>query len=330
MKRALLILSGLLVIALPAAACGDDDEAGGQAAIRMNSGLAVAAAGAAHDPMRASDGLAPEGEDAAADPGSGMVIGREFGLGFWAPFQQSQAGITVQGYGSATADPDSAVLELFFSSERGGVPIPFPGGEGAAPGATGGAEPGTRDIAVPAAPPGQGGAFQEQVEPITEATLQPVIDALVAAGVPRDGIQLVNSYYDIYYASATLRAALPSVDAVDAAVQAAQNAAAGITGATLTGTNVAYTVNDCAALERAAMEAAAGDAQTRAGVLAEVLGVGLGGIAGASHYSYAPHGGSPCESGAGGVFPLGGAPYFENQPRQVELFANITVTYGIQ
>jgi hypothetical protein len=63
---------------------------------------------------------------------------------------------------------------------------------------------------------------------------------------------------------------------------------------------------------------------------AEVLGVGLGGVTGASNYSYAPYGGTPCGSSTYGPYPLGGVAYAEGGTRTVEVFAQISVTYAIQ
>ena len=96
---------------------------------------------------------------------------------------------------------------------------------------------------------------------LSEAELQPVIDALGAAGIPRDQIEyLAQGYYDLHFASATIRATVADVNAVDGVVNAASNAAAGIPNVQLQSTNVSYTVSDCAALERAAMEVALEDA----------------------------------------------------------------------
>jgi hypothetical protein len=74
----------------------------------------------------------------------------------------------------------------------------------------------------------------------------------VGAGVSRDDIEFIGqSYYDTYYASATLRAEVGDIAIVDAVVQAAQGAAANLGDIYLNGTNVSYTVSDCAAMEKA-------------------------------------------------------------------------------
>lgn len=237
----------------------------------------------------------------------------------YAPAPQLQPGgngITVLGYGSATANADSAILELMFGSGgMGGIkpmPMPYPQ-----------TEPG-----VPPTTPGQ-------AQPITEADLQPVIDAIVAKGVARNDIELIgSSYYDPYSSSATLRVTVRSVDALDGISQAAKDAAAGLANIYLQNTSVSYAVSDCVALEKAAMLAAAEDAKTRGAAFAQALGVGLGPVTGASHYSYSPFGPSPCDAGGfrglKGPYPMGGMPYAPGQPSQVQVVANVNVTYAIQ
>jgi uncharacterized protein YggE len=221
--------------------------------------------------------------------------------------QQNQTGITVPGFGSATADADSAVLELYFG--RYSVPQPVPDQ--------------TR--------PGSEAQTSIAGAPITEADLAPVIDALVAAAVARDDIEFLGTpYYDPYSASATLRATVRNIDIVGVVVKAATDAASGLPDVVLQSTYVSYTVADCAPLERAAMDAAVADARERATALAAALGVGLGDIAGAADYAWSPFGGSPCDVGYNGPVPLGGALYSEAQPSQVQLYANVSITYEIQ
>jgi uncharacterized protein YggE len=97
----------------------------------------------------------------------------------------------------------------------------------------------------------------------------------------------------------------------------------------LQSTNVSYTLEDCASLETAAMEAAVEDAGDRSQALATVLGVGVGAVTGASSYSYSPFGGTPCDTGYIGPVPLGGVAYAEGQTNEVTVFAQISVTYAI-
>jgi hypothetical protein len=324
---ALLALAALGVLV----ACGGDDGGDGDVSgIRTQKGLAVAALteGLAASEGQESDTAAPGAPVLATDGqvggGAGSTtIGYDTAIsqkdsmryGGAPLLQQSNDGITVQGYGSATANADSAIIELYFSRNGSAGDISSGRSE---PVFSGGAEP---------APPVQEG---QEVAPITEADLQPVIDAITGAGVSRDKIQFVGQpYFDKFYSTATLRVTVDNVDSVDAVVKAANDASAGLAGITVNGTNVSYTVNDCAALEEAAMKAAVEDSQERATVFGRSLGVGVGAIRGASNYSY--FGGTPCDPGFyPGPYPLGGITYAVGQPREVQVIANISVTYAIQ
>jgi len=316
-----LALAAAAVLAVLATACGGGEE---EAAIRIQKGLSVSALapggpGAAPAEVRQTAFGSSAGVVAVPVPG-----GKGGDLAYSGPFgpypmpaqQQTQTGITVQGFGSATANADSAILELMFGSGGMGgfekpMPMPYPQTE-------------------PGVPPIPG-----QAKPITEADLQPVIDAIVAKGVARNDIELIgNPYYDPSSSSAALRVTVRSVNALDSISQAARDAAAGLTNIFLQNTSVSYTVSDCAALEKAAMLAAAEDAKTRGAAFAQALGVGLGPVTGASHYSYSPYGPSPCDaggfSGFKGPYPMGGMPYAPGQPSQVQVVANVNVTYAIQ
>jgi hypothetical protein len=328
-------LVAIVALGALAVACGDakdGDEGEQTSTIRTEKGLAVAA--------RAADlGLAPQltgaglqeaapgrGGDAGfgAAPASDVVIERGLSPYLFPVFQQAQNGLTVQGFGSAAADADGAMLELYFGTRFQEIPVPAPLPEGrAAPGADG-------SVAIAAeepAPPPSDFGFQE-VEPITEEDLQPVIAAIVAAGVDRSDIEFVEQgYYDPYFASATLRVTIDDVALVDAVVDAARTASAGLEGIDLQSSNVLYRLSDCRGLEIAAMRAAVEDAGERVAAFAEALGAGVGAVVGAANYSYTPFDGTACTSGYG-YYPLG---LSEGRgPAQVEVFASIVVTYAIR
>ncbi len=324
----------LAVLAL-AAACGGGDGGGDEAGIRIQKGLSVAALGSGADAsggqaearvagIGGSGGGAIEAPAPAADIAAFAKGGAAgFGGGFFAfPQQQGQTGITVQGFGSATADADSAILELSFGSQPTGIePLPVP-----IPESRSQTEPGSAEGVAPAPPITPG-----QAQPITEADLQPVIDAIVGQGVARSDIEFIaNPYYDPYFSSATLRVTVRNLDAVQGIVDAATAAAGGLTDIALQSTNVSYTVADCAALEKAAMQAAVEDAGDRGTLFAEALGVTRGSVIGASHYTYSFFGPNPCDTSFVGPYPLGGMPYVQGQPGQVQLVANVSITYAIQ
>lgn len=318
--------AAIVAVAVLVIGAGDGDD-GAQAAIRTQSGLAVALA---------SQNVGGDGAESASDqaalPASGQYgadidvsasarsVDVKGGYGY-APaplLQEGGGGITVQGYGSATATADSAVVEFYFSSSaymEPDKPYPYPVPESGS------------DGTEPSIPPTPG-----EATPITEDTLKPVIDALKSAGVAADDIEFIGQQYpDPYYSSATLRAKVGDTGSLDGVVQAGQDAAAGLENVMLNSSSVSYTVSDCSALEKAAMVAAVEDANQRGADFAEALGVGLGEITGASNYSYSPYGGSVCGGGFyGEPYPMGGMPYYEGQASEVQVFANISVTFAIQ
>ncbi|MBI1885744.1 MAG: SIMPL domain-containing protein [Chloroflexi bacterium] len=313
-------------LALLAVACGGGGPGGGgeEAGIRTNRGLAVAALEADQNVTRGGSAAKDEGQagqagQVALPPGAPAAPGfysavREIAPDFfpYPALQVSQTGITVQGFGSATVQADRAILEVYLGSNATRIE---PAG--------GGTEPGV----APSEPEADSAG---QVKQITEADVQPVVDAIVASGVAREDVEVIISpYYDPYSSSATIRATVRNLGNLDAVVKAATDAANNLTGISLQGTNVSYTIADCAALERAAMEAAVQDAGERATRFAQVLGVTLGAVVGASNSSYAPFGGSPCDSGVTGPYPLGGIAYAEGQSPDVQLVANVVITYGI-
>ncbi len=236
----------------------------------------------------------------------------------------SSTGITVQGYGMATADADSAIVQFYFSSYNNIVP-PVPG---PLPGANGSSGSAPSDVKPTTA--------IGTASPITQADLQPVIDALTNAGVAAADIQFSGQgYYDTNSASATLTATIKTIGIVDSAVKAAQSAAANLSNITLQSTNVSYTLQDCKSLESAAMKAAVGDAGERAGLLADALSVKLGNLTGASDYSYSPAG-VPCNSNFYGPYPMPYGVAYDSiktggsSSNSVQVVAQISVTYAMQ
>ena len=333
MKTRVLALAALVLVAVAAlaSACGGGDE-GEEATIRTDKGLSVAAlaavAGGADGEtegqgVEAGVALGGPSADTAIGIGGGGVIVPDIAPFPFPSFQESQTGITVQGFGSATVDADGAALEFYFGSEfrDGIIPLPEP--------VPGQSEPGFEGSSSgsPEVQP------LELTQEITEAELQPVVDAIVARGVSRADIEVnIEPFFgDIYFGgSATIRVTARNVDAVDAIADAATEAAAGLADISLQGTNVSYTVSDCAALELAAMQVAVEDARERGRTFAAALGVGLGAVEGASHYSYSPFG-SPCDSsGFGGPYSLDGIAYTESQAMDVQLIATVTVTFAMQ
>ena len=331
MKTRVIVAAVVALIALAAlaVACGGDGD-GKETGIRTRQGMGVAAVAAGADfGAETADKQGGAGTAVPGAPAADSTISRGFAAPDvfpypYSPLQQSQDGITVQGYGSAAITADSAILEFYFGGKVDGVePAQRDSSE---PGSSGSGSSGGGTYAEPAP---QSALLVQQ---ITEADLKPVVDAIVAAGVAAADVEvIVTPYYgDPYYGgSATVRATLSNVDAVDAVVKAATSASIPAT-ISFSGTNVSYTVSDCAALERAAMDAAVKDARDRATNFAGVLGVGLGAVAGASNYSSSLYGGSPCDSQFIGPIPMGGIAYAEGQTPDVQLMATVTITFNIQ
>ncbi|MCH7810898.1 MAG: SIMPL domain-containing protein, partial [Chloroflexi bacterium] len=230
--------------------------------------------------------------------------------------QQGAAGLTVQGYGSATAAADEAVIEMWFYRdaysfyEEQPFPTMLPDGSISY------GPDGDIDFSPQTPTP---------VEPITEAELAPVIAALESFGASVEFVDENYGYRDPYYSNATLRATMTNLGSVDDAVAAAITAADGIADINNSGSNTYFSLSDCSALERAAMVAAVEDAEERADALADVLGVGRGAVIGASSYSYSPYGDSSCSSSYG--YAKDGSTLGATD---VQVFANVGVTYAIQ
>lgn len=344
------------VLSIAAVACGGDDGDDGALSaddITTQKGIVSAAGpgGGVGGDLESNDGNAlgaPAPEAVAFD--EGVPIGRE-AAGLFAdvglapvPFQQatgSGTGITVQGNGTATADADSANVELWFSrfSEGDiGFPEPVPAplfdddidfGDADAAASSGSYGSTGSDVAFEDEPTPPEEFKLQEVEAITEADLQTVIDAIVGAGVSRDDVEFVGqSYFDPYYANASLKVTVDNIDDVEGVIDAAQGAASGLSDINSDGNNVSYTVGDCSALQKAALETAIEDAGDNAVIFADALGVGVGEIIGAANYSYFPNDGSACDSYFGYYYDEIGIRGLDNA--EVQVYANVSVTYVIQ
>jgi len=350
--RTFILMAAVLAATALFVACsgGDGDDNGGDttgtldpSAIRTEKGLSVAVAGQA---LGANFGL--ESDDGAAnlaatggDSGGASAIGAPVAPGIavdqaaesrlgvdiapypFAPaLQEGAAGLTVQGYGSATAAADEAVIEMWFYRDSYSDIEPLREPTPPIQGISSGSSDGDIDIDFAFAEP-------EPIDAITEADLASVIAALESFGADVEFVDQNYGYKDPYYSSATLRATMSDLGSVDAAVDAATDAANGIADITSSGSSTYFSLSDCSALERAAMVAAVEDAEERADALADVLGVGRGAVVGASSYSYSPYGDGSCSSSYyyGGYYDeAGGAP----GATDVQVFSNVGVTYAIQ
>lgn len=228
------------------------------------------------------------------------------------------AGITVIGYGSASVPAETATLQMVISTSNYGSPT----------------------VLQPGATPGA----QERED------IQPTLDALMAAGVAEDQIDvLISPVQTSYYGPAGPAVAridvsldAPTPERIRELVDAATVGAAG-ERLVLGQVGVGYGVADCAGVDRQAREAALADAGRRGDVQAELLGVTLGDVVSASdlplnpYTSISPYFGFalsqlPCSpdlpSLTDGVSILS-PPYDPTAEAVVEVYAQVTVTYAI-
>ncbi len=118
-----------------------------------------------------------------------------------------------------------------------------------------------------------------------EEMVQPVIDALVNAGIPATDIEIIpdpSAYYTSPYGApmmVTLRFTIdnPSAQGIGDLLGAASSAATDA-GLYVNMTSALYGVSDCASLTRGARESAIGHAREQATLQAELLNVGLGDV----------------------------------------------------
>ncbi len=309
------ILIGIALLAAGAVACGGGGSGPTKTpSVQSQSGLSVAYALQAGQRAqeRSTSGGTSSGQGAAA-PGAKTTNGTASSNIGSLSYSLSNDGLTVTGYGMATANADSAILELYFSTTS---VYPRPA-TGSGSSSSGGSTPDTQTT--------------QTTTGISEADLQPVIDALVAAGVDRGDIEYIGgSYYDPYYASATLRVTVKVIGKLGDLMKAASDSSAALTNVYLQGNYVSYTISDCAALEGSAMTEAVKDADARSKALAVAVSVTRGSIKGASSDAYSPFGGTACSGGYVGPYPVGGITYAEGQPSQVQVYATVSVTYAIQ
>jgi uncharacterized protein YggE len=334
-----LLAAALVVLAV---ACG-----GAEAKVTVEKGLAAATgqtggtsistqpAAAAAVPYMAAISSKEEttrsSYTAAAYPVSSMIRGGE-GEALASPLQsQSQTGLTVQGYGSATAPADAAKVQFSVSlvSSDGSYPY-YP-------------EP-----AVPEVKPSDSGASPGEAEPLvipptptalpelTDADLAPLIDAIKAQGVSDADIEVIiyptGGYYSPYGsggARVTVTLDNPA-DRVGPVVDAGTQAVNESGTLVLQNTSVLYMVDDCSALLREARRAAVEDGRDNGEGLADALSVSLGELLAASEYAYSPFGPSPCDP-AFNTSPYGyeGMSYDPALLAEVQIVSNVALTFAM-
>lgn len=226
------------------------------------------------------------------------------------PSPSQQKAIMVVGQGRVSALADTGQVVFAFGSEESS----FPEGE------------------TPPKP-------MQKAVPITKELLRPVIDALVAIGLPASAIQVnINpvqsspSPFSQGSAQVTVKLNKPTRDRVQQIVTAASAATSKNNKFFLQSVDVQYAVNDCPALERKAYLAAMNDAQSRAKALATAMNVQVKGTPSVAEEPISRLI-SSCNSEVDlSSFPFGSftSSYDPSAPAEVSVWRNVFVTYTIE
>jgi uncharacterized protein YggE len=214
------------------------------------------------------------------------------------------AGLTATGSGIATAPADSAVIYLSFYSNY----YPQP----------------SEDPNVP--PP--------QPPAATAADTKPVVDALVATGIPAGSIETIIDPNTSGGFRVKVKVDKPTQASMQALVAAANAAATKNNKYTSGGAQIGYLTNNCQALETEARRLALADARNRSNSLATLAGVKLGSIISlldASTWGY--YGGPACPSASDPLVtqdPYSLPSVDLLSPAVVRVNSSVTVTYELK
>lgn len=227
------------------------------------------------------------------------------------PAQEGAPGpaITVLGYGTAAAAPDSVLVTLYIGDE------PFYGPRG------------------------------PEVTIVDPADLEHVRDFLIGMGVDGDVIEvnfLSRSYAfgpSNYGGEVTF--SYSELDNLRTLLQTLLDEMVARRGPTIEGANIVFLVEDCPALEKEAMKAALNDARQRAMQMAELLEMTLGRVIAVSEdvspsSAVRPAGGCIAFKGqrtTGGYTvytTLGGAGSLTNAPSKVEVAIMLKATFALE
>ncbi len=166
---------------------------------------------------------------------------------------------------------------------------------------------------------------------LTKATLQPVVDSLVAKGIRADKIQVqINPNSSENNAKILVRLEKPTRDRVQEIVATANKSTSQIENLSVKSVGVEYAVNDCQALQSSVYQSAMKDAKNRAQALASAMEVKLStpSVAEPFYTLFYPS----CSSKTGVPLPsfasfLLSPAYNPDAPAEVEMKKDIFVTY---
>ena len=171
----------------------------------------------------------------------------------------------------------------------------------------------------------------------TPADLQPVTNALIAAGIPMGDISIVRESYSAQALRMVIRLNRPTQSRISELIDVANNAVIADGKFAVSTLGVAYAASNCLSAEVAAREAAMAEAQRQAIALADVAEVTLGGFITVSSnpgWNYlAPFGDSVCPTNLEDALRYGQSygfqPYDPAQPVEVSVSVNVSLTYEI-
>jgi hypothetical protein len=225
----------------------------------------------------------------------------------------NQQTVRIIGKGRATGAADTARLEFKFSPKAPSI----------------------------SPSPGVTAQFEIQSTPLSEESLKPIVDALVASGVPKDAIELKvtqprRSGIPFPFPSTSTGGAQilvnldqPTREGLNQVVTVVNEAVSKSEEIDVSQVGVEYAVKDCQPLEQKAYQTAIQDAQTRARAIAEAMGAQLGKVPSVAEpfYNVFLPG---CNSG--GKLPFGGdtTPYDPDAPAQVEVTKEIFVSFPVK
>ncbi|WP_335137150.1 SIMPL domain-containing protein [Nostoc sp.] len=231
--------------------------------------------------------------------------------------------LMVMGQGVVRVPADTADIELVFSSEGSNDQLETQPSS----------LPQTRRISSPTLLLNYKTAAESlpNKKSLTKATLQPVVNDLVAKGIRADKIQVqINTNSSENNAKILVRLEKPTRDRVQEIVATANKSTSELENLSVKSVGVEYAVNDCQALQSSVYQSAMKDAQSRAQALATAMGVKLDtpSVAEPFYTLFYPS----CSSKTGVTLPsfasfLLSPTYNPDAPAEVEMKKDIFVTY---
>jgi Protein of unknown function (DUF541) len=179
----------------------------------------------------------------------------------------------------------------------------------------------------------------ENTKPFTRETFKPIVDALVADGIPIEAIEVMTREpMEADTGKVIVKLDKPTRSRIQQIVKLVKDKASDSEIFVFQTVGVRYLVNDCAALARSAYQAAINDAKNRATAMAEAMGAQLGTVASVVEPPFYDILVTPLcsqESSSGlASFPFGfggtSSGYDPTAPAEVQLRRDIFVTYPVR